>query len=323
MTKKEFITAMNKAGIEKKPVIFIIDFEQKKNIVVNFADASLNEILFDINGTKNYYPAPGRISSFRFEKYPVSFSEYKRAFSVVKKEINAGNTFLINLTQPTRISTDLSFKEIFYYSSAKYKLIYKDKFVVFSPECFIKITGGKIFSFPMKGTIDASLPDAESTILNDPKETAEHNTIVDLIRNDLSMVSENVKVDKFRFIDKIKTNQKELLQVSSQISGELDKDYPKRIGDIITQLLPAGSISGAPKKKTVEIIKRAENYKRGFYTGIFGIFDGKDLESAVIIRFIEKNKKGMIYKSGGGITSFSNVKKEYQELVDKVYVPII
>jgi len=214
-------------------------------------------------------------------------------------------------------------KEIFYFSRAKYKLIYKDKFVVFSPECFVRINKGKIYSFPMKGTIDASLPGASEIILNDEKEKAEHNTIVDLIRNDLSIVSKKVKVEKFRYIEKIKTNQKELLQVSSKISGILDGNYAENIGEIITSLLPAGSISGAPKKKTVEIIKKAEDYKRGFYTGIFGYFDGKNLDSAVMIRFIEKSGKELIYKSGGGITSFSDVKKEYNEMVDKVYVPII
>jgi len=93
-------------------------------------------------------------------------------------------------------------------------------------------------------------------------------------------------------------------------------------------MLPAGSISGTPKKKTVEIIKKVEGYDRGFYTGIFGITDEKTfLDSAVIIRYIEKptsntpNSK-FIYKSGGGITIDSNVKKEYEELIKKVYIPI-
>ena len=87
------------------------------------------------------------------------------------------------------------------------------------------------------------------------------------------------------------------------------------------KLLPACSITGAPKVKTCEIIREAEKYERGFFTGVFGIFDGVKLESAVMIRFIENTSNGLVYKSGGGITCFSNAKKEYQEMIDKVYIP--
>ncbi len=88
-------------------------------------------------------------------------------------------------------------------------------------------------------------------------------------------------------------------------------------------LLPAGSVTGAPKKKTLEIIEETENYDRGYYTGIFGIFDGKNLDSCVLIRFIENQiTDKLIYKSGGGITFLSDAEKEYDEMLKKVYVPI-
>src|SRR5665811_1645148 len=119
-----------------------------------------------------------------------------------------------------------------------YKIYLKDEFVCFSPEPFVKIENGKIYSFPMKGTIDADFENAEEQILNDSKEIAEHNTIVDLIRNDLRLVAENVRVDRFRYLSHIQTNQKNLLQVSSQISGELPKNYTEIIGDIIFKILP-------------------------------------------------------------------------------------
>ncbi len=130
----------------------------------------------------------------------------------------------------------------------------------------------------MKGTIDASVDNAEEVILSDKKETAEHITIVDLLRNDLNMVSENVKVEKFRYIDRLKTNFKELLQVSSVITGELDKGYPDNLDDIFEKLLPAGSITGAPKRKLLKLLKEAENYSRGYYTGVFGYYDSGILE---------------------------------------------
>jgi para-aminobenzoate synthetase component I len=164
--------------------------------------------------------------------------------------------------------------------------------------------------------------------LDDPKEKYEHTTIVDLIRNDLSKICKKVWVERFRYVDKIRRNSgEELLQVSSEVCGQLPKDWKNSIGDWFFELLPAGSISGAPKDKTLEIIKEAEkqfhqNGQRKYYTGVFGIFDGQILTSAVMIRFIEKDKNSLVYKSGGGLTSRSDARKEYDELNQKIYVPV-
>ena len=124
----------------------------------------------------------------------------------------------------------------------------------------------------MKGTIDANLPDAEETILSDEKEMAEHVMIVDLMRNDLGIIGEDVHVEKFRYIDKIRAGEKELLQVSSKITAKLPDDWSDHLGTLLEQILPAGSISGTPKKSTLGIIENVENYERGFYTGVFGIY---------------------------------------------------
>jgi para-aminobenzoate synthetase component 1 len=211
---------------------------------------------------------------------------------------------------------------LYFQTLAKYKVCWKNKFLVFSPETFVKIADGKIFSYPMKGTINASILNAEKMILNDQKELAEHVTIVDLIRNDLSTIASGVKVERFRYVEKLRTNQKDLLQVSSEISGILPGDYYSTIGSILISLLPAGSVSGAPKNKTLEIIEESEREKRGYYTGVVGYFDGKNLESGVMIRFIEQVKDLFYYRSGGGITSQSKMENEYQEAIDKIYVPI-
>jgi len=260
--------------------------------------------------------------SFSLKKVPVSFERYYKAFSHVMENIKHGNTYLLNLTFPSKIETEITLEEIFRLSVAKYKLLYYNNFVVFSPEIFVRIKDGKISSFPMKGTIDASVLSACETILNDEKEIAEHNTIVDLIRNDLSIVSENVKVARYRYVERIKTSEKELLQVSSEITGDLELGYERRLGNIITGMLPAGSVTGAPKRKTIKIIRESEQYDRGWYTGVFGVFDGEELDSAVMIRFIEKDNEGLIYKSGGGITFQSDAFKEYEELIAKIYVPL-
>jgi para-aminobenzoate synthetase component 1 len=94
------------------------------------------------------------------------------------------------------------------------------------------------------------------------------------------------------------------------------------MGDIIFDMLPAGSCTGAPKKSTVDIIRRAEGENRGYYTGVFGYFDGSSLDSAVLIRFIEKENDSFFFRSGGGITARSNWKNEYQETLQKIYLPL-
>jgi para-aminobenzoate synthetase component 1 len=173
----------------------------------------------------------------------------------------------------------------------------------------------------MKGTIDANVPNAKEKILADQKEYAEHTMVVDLLRNDLGMVGRNVKVEKFRYIDKIKAGEKELLQVSSKITATLPDRWQENFESMIKTLLPAGSISGTPKRSTVEIIEAVEGYERGFFTGVFGIYDQGTFTSAVMIRFIEKSDDGLIYKSGGGITLDSKLDDEYNEMLDKVYIP--
>ena len=316
------ITTMNKLGKERIPFLFVIDYEMKSPFVRRLSEVN-KSVLYQINEMKNFGYVTERKANLVFEKFPINYERYLSAFKRVMENIQNGNSYLLNLTFPTKIETNFTLEEIFYFSGAKYKLLFENKFVVFSPETFVQIKNGKILSCPMKGTIDASIKNAKEKLLNDEKEVAEHNTIVDLIRNDLSIVSKNVKVEKFRYVDEIKTSHITLLQTSSVICGELQENYNETIGDIIFSLLPAGSISGAPKKKTLEIIKEAENYPRNYFTGIFGIFDGSDLDSAVMIRFIENIDGELYFKSGGGITSMSNPEAEYQEMIDKVYVPII
>ena len=312
---------MNKYGAEKEPFIFIIDFDMKTPEIHKMNSVPPG-IKFMTPLISNVYPGQIYIKPVSLKKYPVPFSIYTEAFRNVQKNIRLGNSYLLNLTFPTLIETDLTLEEIFNVSVAKYKLLYYNSFVVFSPEIFVRIKEGEIKSFPMKGTIDSSVADAESVLLNDEKEEAEHNTIVDLIRNDLSKVADNVAVTRYRYIDRIRSGDSELLQVSSEISGRLSKGYANNLGDIIAGLIPAGSVTGAPKKETIRIIKESENSERGWYTGIFGVFDGTSLDSSVMIRFIEKESDKYLFKSGGGITCLSDPVKEYEELISKVYVPV-
>ncbi len=313
---------MNDLARRGVPFLFIIDFEQQQPIILPLEEAARRGIYYNINGQTNWRKAPLRLAGPIRNKYPVSFAEYEAAFRYVQREIKAGNSYLVNLTFPTRIDLSASLEDIFRASPAPYKLLQRDERVVFSPECFVRIEEGHIYTFPMKGTIDANLPNADQRILEDPKEKAEHYTIVDLLRNDLNAVSNRVEVEDFRYLDRINTSGKDLLQVSSRIVGRLEAGYETRIGEIIQRLLPAGSISGAPKDKTVEIIQHAEPGPRGYYTGIFGYYDKGRLDSGVLIRYIERQDKDYYFRSGGGITASSEARKEYQELIDKVYVPV-
>ena len=322
MRIENFIYKVNRLSSKGIPFLFLIDFEMKKPQVFTLDEAKRHKVYFNIKGLSNYFRKTNNPVISKLEIDPVSKKRYEKAFKIVIENINFGNSYLLNLTFPTRISTNNTLEDIFVVAKASYKLLYKNKFTVFSPECFIKIKDDFIYSYPMKGTIDASIPNAETIILEDEKELREHYTIVDLIRNDLSMISKNVAVTKFRYIEKIKTNNKELLQVSSEIRGKLPDDWKNNLGNLLIKLLPAGSVSGAPKKKTTNIIRKAEKLDRGFYTGIFGIFDGKNLDSAVNIRYIENDKNGLFYRSGGGITSLSDSDSEYNEMLNKIYVPI-
>lgn len=110
--------------------------------------------------------------------------------------------------------------------------------------------------------------------------------------------------------------------MSSKISGKIKPELEGKIGSIMKMLLPAGSILGAPKPKTLEIVLEAENFDRGFYTGVCGWFNGENLDSCVMIRFIENDNGTLYFKSGGGITHLSKLADELQEIKNKIYVPI-
>ena len=175
----------------------------------------------------------------------------------------------------------------------------------------------------MKGTIDARIPNAKNLLKNNLKEQYEHNTIVDLLRNDLSQVAKKVRLNSFRYLDNIRTSKGPIYQSSSEIQGLLPSNWKQTSGEIIKKLLPAGSVSGAPKNKTMELIQSVELDERGYYTGVFGVFDGSRLESGVNIRFLEQREGNYYYRSGGGITHLSTLEEEYHELINKIYVPIV
>lgn len=380
--KQEIIDKINRLASQDETFLFVINYQGNKAFIRQLSDINPEECLFDFEGRGNFSDEmknnSEKIAEISWQIAPPLYEDYERSFDIVKNNIMAGNSYLTNLTCKVPVSCNLSLEDIFNQAKGKYKLLLRRKrnqaedkaqqkeeeeaqnkadkkeenieeisnpFVCFSPETFVRIKNGRIYSYPMKGTLDASLPDAEKQLMEDRKEAAEHATIVDLIRNDLSRVAENVRVDKYRYIDVLHTNKGDILQTSSEISGSLPEDYRQHLGEILDAQLPAGSITGAPKDKTIQIIHEAEGYDRGFYTGIMGIYDQGELNSAVMIRFIEeenspvdfeadgeknfkanegkepKESRELYFKAGGGITSKSDCRREYEEVIQKIYLP--
>lgn len=315
---------MNECGKRRIPFLFAVDFDMKKGVFVE-NPLKQNHILFHTpsGGNKQESAPVPSLFSGEILSTPLSYNEYKIRFDTVMQGLMRGDSYLANLTVRTPVRTELSLKDIFLLSRSPYGIYIPDDFVCFSPERFVRIANGVISTNPMKGTISTDIPDAENVILSDPKETAEHCTIVDLLRNDIGMVAENVRVDRFRYIDRVQTAMGGIFQVSSEISGDLPDDYMSCLGKIIFRMLPAGSVSGAPKKSTIDIIHNAEPESRGYYTGVFGYFDGQELDTAVIIRFIGQGEGKLFFHSGGGITVNSSPQSEYDEILEKIYLPFV
>jgi para-aminobenzoate synthetase component 1 len=316
---------MNRYGSKGLPFICGVDFELSKGFFIS-DPMEANDILWEINGVGNHtvVDAPRRVDGDLLTVTGADgVDSYSKRFDVIRSGLLRGDSFLTNLTVATKVETPLTLKDIFERSSARYKLLIPNEFVCFSPEIFVKIShDNSIHTYPMKGTIDATLPNAEQTLMDDYKELCEHNTIVDLLRNDLSMVANHVRVRRFRYVEKLATDHGDILQTSSEITGNLGSDWHRRLGDIIFSLLPAGSVSGAPKPATLRLIREAEEAPRGWYSGIMGYYDGYTFDSAVMIRCIEQRKEGLYFHSGGGITVNSDMQSEYDEVLQKVYLPI-
>ncbi|MBU3675730.1 MAG: aminodeoxychorismate synthase component I [Chitinophagaceae bacterium] len=323
LTKNNWIQAVNEKAKAGSPFFLFTDFEMQAPLLFRPEQLAPADIWVQFPHLQNVHPIhPSRAVSIQCAHEP-NMEAYRTSFNRVMAGLLYGNSYLCNLTVATPVHVRGSLSDVFHSATAKYKIRFQDEWVCFSPEMFIRIQGNTISTYPMKGTLDADLPGAEAQLLNDAKERAEHFTIVDLLRNDLSRIAHNVQVKRFRYLETLNTSSKNLLQCSSEITGELESDWRNRLGDILVELLPAGSISGAPKKSTCALIRDAEQKTRGYYTGVAFYFDGENLDSTVMIRFLEKTEQGFSYRSGGGITVNSDCELEFQECLDKIYVPRI
>ena len=376
------IKTINQLASEKRPFLLIASFDTQTNIVLPLSEIDPSEIAFDFNGKQNNIEkftewvdhkraeerrSPASKKAFLDESMPViwqpepiPFARYQSSFTQLMMALKNGEISLANLTFPTLVKCNLTLPEIFQRTQAKYRLWLKGEFCSFSPETFITIKDNVIATYPMKGTINAAIPNALERLMEDPKEIDEHETVAQEAIRDISLVANNARITRFRYIDRISRGDGEILQSSSMIEGDLPKNYRESLGDLFYQLLPAGSITGSPRDKATEILTQIESYSRHFYSGVAAIFDGENLDSTVLIRYLEEQTRqnnnatdDMInntidnviddvaddmadnisdqtvsplyhytFKSGGGITAMSNVENEYHELIEKIYLPI-
>lgn len=188
-----------------------------------------------------------------------------------------------------------------------------------SPETLVKLEDGILHTFPLAGTRPRGKNEEEDTrlkeeLLADEKERAEHNMLVDLGRNDIGKVSEfgSVKVEKY--MDVVKYSH--VMHIASMVEGTIAKD--KDALDAIASVLPAGTLSGAPKVRACQIINELENNKRGIYGGAIGYLDFTgNMDTCIAIRIAFKKNGKVFIRSGAGIVADSVPEKEYQECINK------
>ncbi len=188
-----------------------------------------------------------------------------------------------------------------------------------SPETLVKLENGVLHTFPLAGTRRRGATEEEdkaleAELLADPKELAEHNMLVDLGRNDLGKISRfgSVSVEKYLSVERFS----HVMHLGSTVRGEIRED--KSAVDAINAVLPAGTLSGAPKLRACEIINRLENNKRGIYGGAIGYLDFTgNLDTCIAIRLVFKKNGKVFVRSGAGIVADSVPEKEYQECINK------
>ncbi|WP_462219564.1 anthranilate synthase component I family protein [Ferruginibacter sp.] len=263
-------------------------------------------------------------------KNRISKSAYIDTIQKLQQHILRGDCYEINFCQEF-FAEDAVIDPLYVYhkliqlSPNPFAALYKlnDKFCICaSPERYLKKEGNKIFSQPIKGTSKRDLVNKENDLQNknylsaNEKEKSENVMVVDLVRNDLSKVCKEgtVKVDELFGVYSFP----QVHQMISTISGEIKNDIDWI--DIVKATFPMGSMTGAPKKRVMELIEQYEQTKRGLFSGAIGYInpDG-DFDFNVVIRsiFYNASTRYLSFQAGGGITFYSDAEKEYEECLLK------
>lgn len=246
-----------------------------------------------------------------------------------KEHILAGDIFQVVLSQRMKCETDKSYLEVYRRlreenpSPYMYLIDYDDYQVIgSSPESLVAVRDGKAITNPIAGTrkrgetpeIDSAL---EKELLEDKKELAEHVMLVDLGRNDIGKVSKigTVDVSDFMKIEKFS----HVMHITTKVVGDIEEN--KDGFDALAACLPAGTVSGAPKIRAMEIIEDLEDCKRGIYSGAVGYFSyGGAMDMAIAIRTLVLKDKTAYLQAGAGIVYDSVPEKEFEEIQNKLMV---
>jgi para-aminobenzoate synthetase/4-amino-4-deoxychorismate lyase len=256
----------------------------------------------------------------------ISKDAYVARILKIKEHLAAGDTYQVNFTDKLAFSTALAPADVFSGLSAQQSVAYSAflnlesrSILSFSPELFFKIEGDRICTRPMKGTMPRGLDLADdermaSRLRNDEKNRSEHVMIVDLLRNDLGRICRvgTIKVESPFFVERYNT----LHQMTSTVVGTLLPDI--EFYDIFRGLFPSGSITGAPKIRTMQIIRALERQARGVYTGAIGfIAPNRSAVFNVAIRTLTMQDGRVTMGVGGGIVADSDPHDEYRECLLK------
>ena len=188
-----------------------------------------------------------------------------------------------------------------------------------SPETLIRLENGNLYTFPLAGTRKRGADEAEDKrleeeLLADEKECAEHNMLVDLGRNDVGKISQIGSVDVIKYMSVERYSH--VMHIGSTVRGKIRDD--KDAVDAVDAILPAGTLSGAPKLRACEIINELEDNKRGIYGGAIGYLDlTGNLDTCIAIRLAFARNGKVYVRSGAGIVADSVPEKEYEECINK------
>lgn len=316
-------------------VVAFDNLRQKIVVIVNAKtecleeeyEKAVNEIDRIIHLIKTGEPAkiiPGKMTSeFRrlFDE-----KEYCQMIEKAKKYISEGDIFQVVLSN--RLEADFEGSLLNAYRSLRttnpspYMFYFSSDDIEVagaSPETLVKLENGVLHTFPLAGTRPRGKDREEDErlereLLADEKELAEHNMLVDLGRNDLGKISKfgTVQVEKYMSIERYS----HVMHIGSTVRGEIRED--KCALDAVDAVLPAGTLSGAPKIRAMQIINELENNKRGIYGGAIGYLDFTgNLDTCIAIRIAFKKNGKVFVRSGAGIVSDSVPEKEYQECINK------
>lgn len=267
-------------------------------------------------------------------KYILPTPHIEKSINKARDHMIAGDCYLANITHTQKIKNEKEFIspqhfiQTWLQLKSRYGIFYCDENVglsCFSPERFLRSHNGLLAAEPIKGTlpfVEEFQNEAAKTLWSNQKEIYEHTLVVDLLRHDLNSICKAGSVVVFRpFYLKKAQN---LLQMQSSILGTL-KDNTT-VGTCFLSMLPAGSITGTPKKKVCEMIKQQEQNERGYYTGVCGMLEPNgNFDSCILIRSLFMGERGVYFGVGSGITTLSQTNLEIEEFYAKLnsFSPIL